>query len=523
MSTTESTSIDEKKAEDSGNSTDKADWKGFSKSFSHALITGIFFGVVVIGSMGLFLAKVANANILPTDCDIEPYPLIDELVSPRVVPIEIIHMNPVKILSFFGINLFSQTDKNSYYIQEANFVNTTAKLNFMDGFKNSWLCYLKNKAYPSSNKIKVDDIVEAVAVAVPINTSKSGLSSSPTDNGPQHIAESIGASHDDTQSIKSNIKKLPKNSPFWAYEFETLKKMTCVSFSIINSIFFYMNYLPEWATMIIFGLFFSVIITVIFFANWVYGLWPHLSNFGDLVYNLYNPIDFNKGFTGIEEPKWYKTWILYPVIVYFYFIGAICSAFFISPTIVTLYAFFKALGANYVVRDKNNKDIQKDAPKQNVFSFIKNTLYYKKTFLIILVMLNLMGVTNEYLGTSYLSGVIIACLILIFGLKILEINTPDDLCEVTKTNFPPLKQPEVDLVTVYKKVNMCDDKPTEVIIDPQLITTVTGYANSDVLDNKIPGQQDKGGSVSFRGGRSVKPSPKPSPKPKTKIYNLKLV
>jgi len=507
MSTTEPTSIDEKKAEDSGSTTDKADWKGFSKSFSHALITGIFFGVVVVGSMGLFLAKVANANILPTDCDIQPYPLNDSpLVPPRVVPIEIIYMNPVKILSFFGINFWSQSDKNAYYIQEANFVNDKANLNFMDKFKNSWLCSLKNKAYPSAKKTKFDSVIETTAEPVP------------TFNEPQHAADFRGQSSEDTPFIKPDINKLPQNSPFWAYEFETLKKMTCTSFSIINNVFFYMNYLPEWATMIIFGLFFSVIITGIFFANLVYGLWPHLSNFGNLVDHLYNPSDFNKGLTGLEESKWYKTWIFYPVIVFFYFIAALYSALFISPTIVTFYAFFKALGANYVVRDKTSKEIPKDAPKQNVFSFIKNTLYYKKTFLIILVMLNLMGVTNEFLGTSYLSGVIIACLILIFGLKILEINIPDDLCEVTNTNFPPLKQPKADLVTLYEAINMCDDTPTKVVTNSEPIISVTGYQGSNVLEN-IP--VSRGGSGSFRGGNSFKS--KPSPKPKTKIYNLKLV
>ena len=61
-------------------------------------------------------------------------------------------------------------------------------------------------------------------------------------------------------------------------------------------------------------------------------------------------------------------------------------------------------------------------------------------------MLNLMGVTNEYLGTSYLSGVIIACLILIFGLKILEINTPDDLCEVTIVGFNSSGQARLSLL-----------------------------------------------------------------------------
>jgi hypothetical protein len=48
MSTTEASAIDEKKAEESGTTTDKADWKGFTTVFSSSLITGIFFGVVVL-------------------------------------------------------------------------------------------------------------------------------------------------------------------------------------------------------------------------------------------------------------------------------------------------------------------------------------------------------------------------------------------------------------------------------------------------------------------------------------------
>ena len=147
MSETEATAIDEKKAEDSGSTTDKADWKAFSKNFSHGLITGIFFGVIVIGSMGLFLAKVANANILPTDCDIQPYPSDnpidkDDLIKARDVATDIIYMNPVKILGFFGLGFWMQPQPNdkAYYIQEANFVNQKAELNFMDDFNSQTNC-----------------------------------------------------------------------------------------------------------------------------------------------------------------------------------------------------------------------------------------------------------------------------------------------------------------------------------------------------------------------------------------------
>jgi hypothetical protein len=491
MSATEPTTIDEKKAEDSDSTTDKADWKGFSKNFSNGLITGIFFGVVVIGSMGLFLAKVANANILPTKCDIEPYPSskpLEKMIQIRDVPIDIIYMNPVKILGLFGLKFWEEPTPDTYFIQEANFVNGPAELNFMNDFKNSWLCTLKNKAYPPEDpKAKEKPPV------------------------------------DSNNFIKPKDK--PKNSPFWAYEFETMKSMTCTSFSIINKVFFYMNYLPEWATMILFALFFSVIITVIFIANMLYGIWDHISNFGELVKNLYNFEDFNGE---QEDPReaalpFYKKWSTITNVLYLitYFIGAMYSAIIISPVVVTCYTFFKALGANYVVRDKNfdiNSSKQEDAPKQNVFSFIKSALYYKKTFIIILVMLNLMGATNEYLGTSYLPGVIIALLILIFGLKILNIDKPENLYSVVNSNFPPLSQPQVNLENT-EEVEICKEEKIFTKTIREKLKTITGFFGPNIFKRDTTKPPNLAG-----GGRVIKPLVTTNvPKSKTKMYNLKLV
>ena len=137
-------------------------------------------------------------------------------------------------------------------------------------------------------------------------------------------------------------------------------------------------------------------------------------------------------------------------------------------------------------------------------------------------MINLMGITNEYLGTSYLPGVIIAILILIFGLKILETNVPEELCLVVNNNFPSLKQPEVDIdyVKTLTKVDMCDNKPTKIVSDPKAIVTVTGYQGSNVLENKKPSTVPTPSAPPlFKGGRSIAVKGKP----KTKLYNLKLV
>lgn len=489
MSSTESTTIDEKKAEDSGSTTDKADWKGFSIIFSSGL-TGIFFGVVIIGSMGLFLAKVANANILPTDCNIEPYPLKDESsVTARDVAMEIIYMNPVKILGLFGLKFWGEPTETTYFIQEANFVNSDAKLNFMNDFKNSWLCTLKNKAYPPVDPTNTDPI--------------------PDING-----------------YINPIKPKPDNSPFWAYEFETMKSMTCASFSIINKVFFYMNYLPEWATMFLFALFFSLIIPLIFFVNIVYGFGYHILNFGELIKNLYNFEDFNKESNNRDKTlPFYKKWSTITNILYLiaYFIGALYS-FAFGSVIVTTYTFLKALGANYVVRDKNfdpKNQKPEDAPKLNIFSFIKSSLYYKKTFIIILVMLNLMGTTNEYLGTSYLPGVIIALLILIFGLKILNTENPEKLYSVLDPNFPNLSLPILDLRTSMKPVEICKEEAEFPINKAEVKKTVTGFWSNSVLNNSTTQEIIQAGGGIKR--TVIQNAQKPKPKTKTKIYNLKLV
>jgi hypothetical protein len=133
-------------------------------------------------------------------------------------------------------------------------------------------------------------------------------------------------------------------------------------------------------------------------------------------------------------------------------------------------------------------------------------------------MINLMGITNEYLGTSYLPGVIIAIIILIFGLKVLETDIPEELFSVLNSNFPPIKQPEVDLETKLEKVDVCEEKNIYTTAEKIIKDSVTGFVGANVLNNTKVGQN---------GGRSVKKNmsnvPKPIQKPKTKIYNLKLI
>jgi hypothetical protein len=431
MSRKKQSVIEEKKAEDEETTEKKVDWGGFFKNFGSGLIMVILIGVVCIGSIGLFLAKAANANVFPTDINMQPYENIK-----RDLDIEIIYMNPVKILPYYGLGFWADPEK--YWIQEANFFNSKADVNFMDKFFNMWLCSLQKK-----------------------------------------------------------------DTFFWIFETDVLKSMMRMSFFIISSVFFYMNYLPEWLTMLVFALFFAGILTVIYVGNFIYGIYTHVVKFIELISVLLKPNN--------EDPflSDYPGIIMYSIL---YFWAAFFSVL-ISPALITIYTLFKALSVNYIVRKKDNKS-DEPAQKMNLISFIKNVFYYKKTFIIILTMLKLMSSVNSYLGTSYLPGAIIAILILIFKLNIL---IPDDvdnsLFSVLNTNFPPLDQ---QVPKEGAPINMCN---------PDLDTNTTTNTNTTAIPSIsiVTNQPSNVLEVASSSNKIIGGGKRKISMPKQKLYKIKLV
>jgi aspartyl-tRNA synthetase len=70
-------------------------------------------------------------------------------------------------------------------------------------------------------------------------------------------------------------------------------------------------------------------------------------------------------------------------------------------------------------------------------------------------MFNLISAANDYLGSSYMPGVVIAIIILIFGMKILVTDVPTELYDVAKNAvFPSLSQKDVPIVDT--SINLCD-------------------------------------------------------------------
>ena len=129
MSTAEDTStIDEKKGEESESSTTSSNFKDFFTNYVISIVS-ICIGVFVIGSIGLYTSKVAQANILPDNIELAPYTVIDRIVND--MPIDINIMRP----SYLSETKEILSQKAIFNSQE-----------YLDSFNKSFLCSLKKNA-----------------------------------------------------------------------------------------------------------------------------------------------------------------------------------------------------------------------------------------------------------------------------------------------------------------------------------------------------------------------------------------
>lgn len=133
MSTTDTSSIDDKKNENTGAS-NGIDIKGFFRNYISSILFTIIISVFIIGTLGLYTTKVAQANILPDDINLAPYTNLYRPVEE--IPIDI----NIKRANIF----FTSNDDVS---QKAQFLTA----NFLASFKNSFLCKLKTYSSPNAN------------------------------------------------------------------------------------------------------------------------------------------------------------------------------------------------------------------------------------------------------------------------------------------------------------------------------------------------------------------------------------
>jgi hypothetical protein len=434
MSTTteETNVIDEKKAEEKGDATKKTDWSGFFSNFTSSVLTTICLGVILIGSIGLYTAKVAHANILPDDINLMPYTNVERIVKER--PIRPIYMNPVKIRSFFGLGFWSAPTE--VYSQMAKFDN----IGFLNSFSNSWLCSITEWAKPSN-------------------------------------------------SILSN---------FWLYESNILKQMTADTFGLMNSIFYKLNYLPEWLIMLVYSFLFTIVFFVLYIVNIVKVFILQITNLFDF---FRKPKEGSS--TEWEDPSYFDiTHNIKHIYLFFFFIffGGFISfiTFIFYPIFITIYCLLSPLSAKYTLANMDKSSPEKNK-LHNFVSFLKDVVSYKNSFILLLIIYKLMTNTKTYLGSSYVYGLVIGLLILIFGLKIFETQKPTENTEI-----------------LLKTVSIPDLSKQPVVIPGG---SVNDYCNNpERMDDNI---NDINAEQYFSGGKANTKTLKP--KIKTKHYNIKLV
>lgn len=178
------------------------------------------------------------------------------------------------------------------------------------------------------------------------------------------------------------------------------------NFGFINSFFLCLSYLPESVIMLVYGFFGMFFWLGLYFFNF----------FTSILYHVIYIVRFFRSSLSGDATKWEASadssmfgfnkigkWFLF--IMLWWWVALI--SIFITPLITTLLALISPLQTNYRL-DKDSKKYL------GVFDFIKDTIVYKKSFIVVLSTVSLLYNATKYLGAQSLIGVIIAIIIAYF-------------------------------------------------------------------------------------------------------------
>jgi hypothetical protein len=386
MSTTEDIStIDEKKAEESGTSTASPDFKGFITNYLSSIIFTIGIGIFIIGGLGLYTTKVAQSNILPDDIELAPYTIFDRIVDDKCY-VDINIMRP----SFFSENKETLSQKVKFNSQE-----------YLDSFNKSFLCSFKKSADPNA-----------------------GLFS---------------------------------NAPlYFSFVYDNL---VAKNFLAINTIFFYLNYLPEYMIMLLYGIFGIFLWIGLYFFNVCISIFYHIINIPQLFRTVSE--ENNKQWESMESISFIRFMKL--ILFFFLWIPVGALSVFITPAFFTIYGLISPLFAKYNIKNGKNDN--------NVSNFLYSNLVYKKLFFFILATLSLLSNGIKYLGTNSIVGIVVAIIFAYFmGLYTNEMPEPgtDGFSFKIRQHMKQCKvfdrdNDEPKLVEICERIPINDEKMKELI------------------------------------------------------------
>ena len=369
----------------------------FKKFFANfGVFTGVAIGFVVIGSIGLYMSKVAESGILPTDPLYKPYTCD---VGPSTSS-DFIKMNIVREFGMKGMAVLLGYKAINSYSQLAKFDEAGMEKSFKGG------------------------LIKSLFEAAREPKQKGTSNATPT-------------------------KTVP-NLSIWRSD--VLNQMVASSFGFIQSIFKGFQQFPEWLTMLIFGLMGLIFIPFFIIYNLGVSFWFHFKTLANVGFSLTDGLKFlspktrgELGETGDDIPfpnvenrkenylkqipflqyfKYFFMWIFVTIGLAIYFIG---SMFMFSPLFLTFYPIIKTLGATYnlKIEDEFSSDENLKSGSKGLLSFIKDTFSYKRTYIIFLSIINLFTCSNAYLGLNYFIALIIAVIMAIIYCNILVATKSD--------------------------------------------------------------------------------------------------
>lgn len=342
-----SETISDKKDKKNKNISDKTET--FFKEYGWSLLC-IPISVFTIGTIGLYMTKVAQSNMLPRSPLNAPFTSVINELNAADIYYNNVSYDDVK----FGKSMF---------FDQMGFLNT---------YKTSNICNLKKAA---DNATSVPNVA----------------------------------------NYMSNVTN----------------SMTQFNSNIMNKFFLNLSILPEWSVMLIYGLFWYIFVIILFVLN--YGM-----NAVYQIYYLFNSLYENskgekiyEGFsTSISE---IFTRIGYKVILYWgLFIGTFISIFSgISALITTFNALFTPLFVKYKTSSANIKY----AEQNNIYNFIKDILYYKQTYFLMLTLVSLTYSYTKVVGmVGIIPGIIVALLVYYMG-YLSDKSIIDTIVNNTDTTF----------------------------------------------------------------------------------------
>ena len=257
-------------------------------------------------------------------------------------------------------------------------------------------------------------------------------------------------------SLKKNADPnggLFSNGPlFFSSVYENL---VAKNFLAINTIFFYLSYIPESIIMLVYGFFGIFLWISLYFFNVCISIFYHIINIPQLFRTVSQEND--KNWESTKDISFLRMDKLF-IFFFWFFIGLFST--FVTPFFFTIYGLAAPLFASYYVKNK----------RYNIFDFIKDTFVYKKVFFFILATLSLCSNGLKYLGKSSIIGIIVAIVFAyVMGLYTNEMPQPntDGFTAKIRQNMKQSKviDNKTSLVEICKQIPADNEKIEKIIKD----------------------------------------------------------